>query len=297
MLLIGSKALAHWVPLSRIGKDFDVFISLDELSEWNKLNKHLVVHSHWGHKYSKQLIKMNTGEIIEFEISKPKSSCDLIEKLNISSPVVDFFGLNIKIADIQSLYIIKKSHITKPIKWFKHINDYHVIKNHMIQNNVKLTKLHKTALKKRIIETNERTKVTKPNLNMSNAEFFAKSQHAVNRVYEHDVLHEKTCFYDRPLYERLKIDKTKAKLEKKLFDALSFDDKIKLVQEEAFAIALERQIIPGNTTDPKAAYFYAIERISTTLTAGWFREFALENFKDIINVNFDYVERFENSFK
>lgn len=287
MILVGSKALKHWIPLSREGFDYDVSGTKDEFDAWVRDNRSNIMHIHNSHKGQKYNILMEDRTPIEFEISNPKSSCELLEKIN-TGPIINFYGTDIKIGDVNVLFVCKKSHITKPIHWWKHIRDYHVLKP--LTN---LTEKHLLALKRRIKETDARhPKSPKPNLNMSNDDFFNKSEKYVGRQYRHDFLHESTCFYDRPLFERLKFDKSKAKLEKSLFMKLNHEDKIKLVQEECFAIALERQIIPNRTTDQRLAFNHALERICTTLTSGWFREFAIDHVPAILDFKVKYADKF-----
>ena len=56
-------------------------------------------------------------------------------------------------------------------------------------------------------------------------------------------------------------------------------------------IALERFVIPGKL-NPKLAYLKAVEKICTTLTSGWFRDFAIDNWPEVIDNVPDYVSIF-----
>lgn len=79
--------------------------------------------------------------------------------------------------------------------------------------------------------------------------------------------------------------------------------KILAVQEEAMVIALERilvpdrvennitQIPPGLSEDE--VFLWAVMRICTTLTSGWFRKFAVDNYEQVIQTyNHDYWNLF-----
>lgn len=57
-------------------------------------------------------------------------------------------------------------------------------------------------------------------------------------------------------------------------------------------IALERYILTEIETDPVVAYEMAIKRICTTLTGGWFRDYAVEHWPEVREPNVDYVAKF-----
>jgi hypothetical protein len=67
---------------------------------------------------------------------------------------------------------------------------------------------------------------------------------------------------------------------KALFEKAPYDLQIKCVKEEALVIALERFLLPGLSSDPLIAYKFALVRISTTLTKGWFRDLPLTTIHD-----------------
>ena len=47
------------------------------------------------------------------------------------------------------------------------------------------------------------------------------------------------------------------------------------------AIALERYLIPGEITDPATAYTAALGKVCTSLTKGYFREFAVQHWPEV----------------
>ena len=84
-----------------------------------------------------------------------------------------------------------------------------------------------------------------------------------------------------------------------MWEAMTRDQKIKCVLEEAYVIALERKVLPlmyGHTnvyTSSRDAFRCALMRICTNLCSGWFREFATTNYVDIFAAhNPRYVEDF-----
>jgi hypothetical protein len=47
------------------------------------------------------------------------------------------------------------------------------------------------------------------------------------------------------------------------------------------AIALERYLVPGVVSDPEVAYAEAMLRVCTSLTKGWFRQFAVDHWPQV----------------
>lgn len=291
MLLIGSKALKHWVSESRPGRDYDLISTKEELQTLRDQNQGNILHDSTSNSGKKRHLRI--GHVpVEVEFITPGSSNEILVEL-ATGPTINVLGVDVKIADPAVLMVIKKSHLNYPINWWKHVQDYGKLKD----LKPVLTARHQEALALRQKETKDRCGAApKPNLMMTNEEFFGKSQKVVGRVFEHDDLHFSTCFYDRPMYEKLKTDQAMAWCDGKLFAALSHQDKIRCVQEEAFAIALERKVVPALNEEREyssdLAFRYAVERIGTTLTGGWFREFTQENAREILNHGVDYVNRF-----
>lgn len=291
MLLVGSKALKHWLPMSRHGLDFDMIATKAEFENFMALNESQISLHRSKADGSKHGFRVGKKPV-EIEIIEPGKSNEILVNL-ATGPMTSLFGCDVQIADPAVLLAVKKSHLNLPLNWWKHIMDYHKLK----ALNPVMTDAHNKAWAMRRIEAETRWgKMLKPNLMVSNEEFFGKSQRVINRTFIHDDLHFSTCFYERPLYEKLKTDQTLAWCDKKLFEALSHGDKIKCVQEEAFSIALERKVIPAmNENQEYSAEFafrYAVERIGTTLTSGWFREFTQENVLAISEHGVDYVGKF-----
>lgn len=167
-------------------------------------------------------------------------------------------------------------------------------------------------MKTRLEETTDRLGSSNVNLNVSNEEFFGEGKKntmkSVQRYVEHDSIHELVMYYTRPIFETLKTDKSKALLSRKLFEESTTEVKLNCVREEAMAIAIERYcydcikineyrfVIPhyvriGQTPKltSQEAYELALERVCTTLTSGWFRQFAIYNWPIINQVDKDLV--------
>ncbi len=295
MLLIGSEAAKFHYKDFREPHDIDVITNMQELNNWFKLNKDNVVSLMPNEQCTKYKAKLVSGKQVEFELAEHRATGhELLFSSKIDSSFISSFhgelNCEVKVAPPAVLLAIKRSHLEFQIHWTKNIQDYHWLKNcfsPIVFSNIyeKLWNMSKARTK----ETQAWYKKPKIDLDMSNEDFFKKSQKSLGRIYNHDDIHKVVMFYDEPMYMKIKEDQTKAKCSKKLFFKLSQEDRIKCVQEEAMVIALERVIIPALEKDPKAimlgdyVYETAIMRICTTLTKGWFRDFTIENYPSLFS--------------
>jgi hypothetical protein len=187
------------------------------------------------------------------------------------------YGECIPLAPVEVLYSLKRSHRFLPRAWEKHISDYHFLR--MLMNGVdkmpEVTKIKQAE-----------TKLKTPSLDKSKADFF--KDNVSNHVFEHDQIHEVMAHRELPMFEYIKIDPNKVACSKEKFYALTQEQRIQCVLEEAYVIALERAIIPmlyegKKFADADKALEWAIMRICTTLCSGWFRDFAVDNYYEILN--------------
>ena len=193
------------------------------------------------------------------------------------------------IATPETLFTLKMSHIYWDIWWDKTLYDIVYFQNKGLQINQELYNLLYKDWEKKY-----QTKKIK--MDKSNEEFFKDN---VNRKYVHDDIHQSIAFYDKPLYEKVKTDLTKAALSKKLFDQLTKEDQIKLALEEINVVSLERFLIPSNfKIRPKAARYKAIKQLVVSMSKGWFPKFIIDNFKTIHieNKNNQYIQKFKDYF-
>jgi hypothetical protein len=90
----------------------------------------------------------------------------------------------------------------------------------------------------------------------------------------------------------------KVKASKALFEGLPEMVKLRGVLEEAQVLALERAVI-SNSMDSDEAFEIALKKICTSITSGWFREYAWENYDAVMSIynmsGRDYVNRFKKA--
>lgn len=187
------------------------------------------------------------------------------------------------------LFAIKAGHIHIPNRsWEKHIADYHILKKIVDEcvtstgyEHIKyLTKLHKKSTEDRL------GKQRLPKLiGVTKEKFF---DDFVVKYVDHDDIHQMVAHKEKPMYSYMQKDPALVECDKELWRSFPMIDKIHCVMEECYVIALERHIIPtlkGDKVglDPHAAFKWALMRVCTTLCSGWFRQFAIDHYFDVLN--------------
>lgn len=301
MIVLGSKAM-----LTLLGetdserfhkKDIDVVMSYTDFKSFVQKNKSFIksLTPKTAHKYSAVLLSGDKKINYEIELDTLGSvkwlidNKSLIEVNNYTDP----FGNDFAIPNMEILYLTKRSHIFMPIHHEKNIIDYQRLRDNC---NLDEAEKYKDYYSIRNAEAIERSPRKSPSLSMTNDEFFDRSADIVGYVFIHDDIHEAVKHYEKPVYEMIKRDFESAWCEKDMFFNLPHEYQISCVQEEAYVIALERYLIlrKGNYNDFFQAYKDALTRICTTLCSGFFREFAVNNYNEIVKkYNSNYVQKFK----
>jgi hypothetical protein len=256
-LLIGSRALNFWCPEHKINTNTDWDIISDYQIDGSEFHDRKFLNNSEFEKYA-------------------------------SSETVMFNDQKIHVVNMIGLTIIKRSHLWRDLSFDKHITHYH---KHLVQHRSKFTIQDEQVLQERVKLTKQEFPQGNPKLNQTVDEFF---DDAVTKKYNHDYLHEILAFYDKPLYTKLQHDDSSAWCEKSLWDNLSHEDKLKCISEETYVIATERFMIPKAWNYPaKLAYIKSLNKVSTTLCSGWFRDYAIDHYSEIMNL-FN-IEKFNNT--
>jgi hypothetical protein len=303
MIVVGSYGLNHLNRLQgrqalRTANDLDMIGSLTQIHDWATRNQkyieYMIPTSPWKFK-----CLLKCGRRVELEIAEVNPSSqmlwdmrDTFTPMHITLCIDDGVPVDTTghVPPIEYLYLMKRSHVYWQVHWQKTISDLTYMKPYCGN----FLREHVDFFNARLAENEAKFgKRFEARLNQSNAQFFAKSERALKRVYEHDDLHDIVKYHDTPMYQVLKNDPSKAWIDKQLFERQSHENKLRTVREEAMVIALERYVIPGKETDPLKAYGRALMRICTNLTSGWFREFAIDHWGEIQTPDVDYVELFE----
>jgi len=122
-----------------------------------------------------------------------------------------------------------------------------------------------------------------PNLRRTKEEFFITSGD-LKYEYDHDSLHQAVAHLPRPMYTYYAVDGEQVLSDRSKFEGLSSDYERNLgVIEEAYVLALERSVIPFGTNQD-VAFYMALEKVCTSITSGWFREWAWEHYSDVVRI-------------
>ncbi|ENM2376537.1 hypothetical protein AB6T86_000101 [Shigella sonnei] len=137
-----------------------------------------------------------------------------------------------------------------------------------------------------------------PVLDTSKSAFFKDDIY----TYDHDTIHEAIALTDRPAYTFYMKDGSEVMTSREKFESLPEMVKLAGVYEESCVLALERSQIPNDfKINPEASFMMALEKVCTSITSGWFREYAWENYSKVVSMyqslgHDDYVKRFKQNF-
>ena len=139
-------------------------------------------------------------------------------------------------------------------------------------------------------------KTSLPNLNTDKKSFFKDNFY----IYDHDSIHEQIAIEDKPVYLLYMKDNEPVMTDKNKFYKLDRYHQLLGVVEEAMTLACERLLLmPDNQaqidkqlkTDNKDIFIFAfmlcLKKVCTTITSGYFREFAHENYDDAMKLFFE----------
>lgn len=246
-LLIGSRALNFWYPDCKIKEDAD----------WDIISSAEIQGAEWH-----QLDILNNAGMLAYA----------------SNQFIQFNGRSVNVCNTTGLAIIKRSHLHRSLSFGKHIT--HWIKWLSARTDA-FTANDWKVLAERTELTKQQYPQGNPNLMQPVKDFF---DDAVSKIYEHDYLHELVAYYDKPLYTKLQRNPKLAWCDKELWDKLTHEDKCKCVAEECYVIAIERFISKDWNYSFKLAYNKSLEKVCTTLCSGYFRDFAIDNFAEILQL-------------
>lgn len=292
MLLIGSHALSYYLPnsLGRKCMDYDLIATYEQYERWIKGKKFDYLMPHNG---AKKMVAKNKDGIFEFEIAWPGSSAEALFN-GATESVTDTLYINVNnigmvhVPTLDFLYMMKMSH-----RFLK--NSPHFLKT---MNDIKLMKEKGAHIPDQLKEWfKAREKETyyykHPNLNQGKMGFFDPNQ-GVQYVYDHDSIHQAMAHLELPAYSYYKKDNEEVSCDKEKF--FSLDEKYRLygVIEEAYVLALERSQIPfKDKVTPEFSFNKALEKVCTSITSGWFRAWAYDNYDKVKALyNPKYVNQF-----
>lgn len=298
MFLIGSTALQlHGINLGREPMDYDLICTREWFTNWIKsgvLGKYKIVAMDMSQSEKGHIKFEDNGKLVIVEASFINDNlnegsdtylffrCAGFEPYS-SEMVVNYFG-KLEVAKPNLCYMLKLSHRYKKNTPFfeKTRKDILTLRN--------LPECRLAAELEQLLKAREALTLQKGyKLNVNKTEFFTDN---VPYQYDHDDLHEAVKHFAKPAYQYYMKDGSEVMCDKEKFFTLPEEYRLAGVLEESYVLALERAVIP-NGTDRKLAFEIALEKVCTSITSGWFREYAWENYdrvKAMYNPN--YVEWF-----
>lgn len=282
--LIGSQALKYRNPSILRRKPTDSDIICDEQS----LEVILSVYEPYeevSRSETNLAIKSNDS-LVDFSIpGKDTSSALLLDLLKEDSNTIYFNG--VMIPSLNVLFSLKYSHRFRKndSNFWKTFFDYHSLK----KIGCVIPEEYKDFVTLREKETY--THVS-PKLNVSKSDFFSDDN--IRYVYDHDWIHTVVSIDEAPAYTKFLSDEVK--VSKSKFMSLDFDTKINSFIEEACVLAIERALANNPTLDPSKVWYYALSKILSSISSGWWREWGYENGIEIIKrYPKNFFERFREA--
>lgn len=287
MLVVGSAALKYHRGFeARQVNDIDLIVFPDELPELVKFQKpskvevvdesHLVLRdcNNAGFKAMWQ----PTHNLVEVEIAWPGSVAERILG-NVS------WRGTYELASLDCLYSLKMSH------------RYRKNSPHFEKTRRDIIRMREFGAGKLLSWFKDREAETyaynHPNLSAGQMKENFFNGDGVKYFFDHDFVHTVVArIYNSnvPAYTLYLREGEAVACDREKFENLSFQERIRGVCEEATVLALERSQIPcrldpafSKTVSSAWSYKYALQKVCTSITSGWFREFAWENYDEALS--------------
>jgi len=293
MILVGSRALIlrEKKLLSRKPKDFDFICTRDEFDNWmttqsSKVNPTKVYPETWGKDGQKMIVEGSTN--CEFEIIQPGTSNEMLADLvmNDKESVETPFGW---VPTLDMLFTIKSSHkyLRNSPHFWKTVADYHIMKHVGATVRPEYQEFFKLREK-------ETYWYKLPKLNVTKQEFFQDD--GISYVWDHDDIHKSVALQDRPAYTYYLKEGAQVQCDKEKFFALPESIRLAGVVEEAAVLAIERSLVPHpGVWTPEYAWKFALAKVCSSITGGWFRAFGYENILTVLKMYpKGYWEKFQS---
>ena len=305
-LMVGSLPLYLLVDNTRTPKDLDLLCRPAELQVFVENYKPAKIVVHGPNHISLQdcteppgLVKL---PIVDVEIAWPGSTGEAI-----LGPDTSTNGLMV-LPTVGTLYWLKMSHRYKKNTphFEKTREDILLLRRHLEDTGNVEEWSNPPWYKARYDET---MFYNHPNLQPGQNKEAFFSGDGVKYYYPHDDIHLIVARIHGslvPAYTLYLKEGEEVACDREKFDALPLETRLRGVSEEAMVLALERSQIPrrmdesfNKDTLPEWSYRYALQKVCTSITSGWFREFSWEHYDEVLsNYPRDYVEKFwESQFK
>ena len=293
MILIGSRALYLRCKQALMRKpvDFDFVATRQEADKWIAANQTKVgAEKIYPEKNGEKLI-VEGATNVEFEIVHPGTSSEMLYKMVQGNPesIETPFGW---VPTFDMLFTLKASHkyLKNSPHFWKTVADYHIMK----RLGATIRPEYQEFFKLREKETYT---YAHPKLNVSKDAFFQDD--GILYIWDHDDIHKSVARGEHPAYTYYMKDGAQVACDKNKFFSLPQEIRLNGVVEEAAVLAIERSLVPHpGVMTPEQAWKFALAKVCSSITSGWFREFGYENLPDIIKMYpAGYWEKFQEDAK
>ncbi len=284
MLLIGSHAINHYLPGFR-PKPGDVDVIAMKVEVERLIADGFVYVEDFPHSKHKNALRSPAGVIWDIEIESPFTSELTDQRYWVGGRAqTHITGYPLDLPTLDQLYTLKLSHryLKNSPFFMKTMLDIYALRTAGAQvfNEAWLASREKMTYH-----------YQHPNLMRDKGQFFTGD--SVAYVYDHDSIHQAVKLEDVPAYTRFSTPGQEVFSSRARFDALDETYKLHAVLEESYVLAMERSQIPFPGTSPHRSFVTALEKVCTSITSGWFREYAWENyFMCLTMYESSYVDRF-----
>lgn len=269
MLIVGSLAMQHhFSGEGVIPRDTDLIGTLDEFRTWSRgfakgdiiLCKPLSA--------DKIHVRTKDGWNYEFEIATEHST---------NERLLDRYctGIGMTIAPLEVLLMLKLSHRYRR-------NSPHFLKTMRDIQKLRAAGVVLDEWLQEVLVQREKETYTyaHPKLDVSKAKFFDGD--GVPYVYDHDDLHKIMAVDGQPAYTKYMAEGSQVLTSKAKF--FTVDHRVRVLGglEEALVLACERSQIPFPEANPDQSFTYALMKVCSSITSGYFREFCWEHYDEIV---------------
>lgn len=284
ILVIGSYAMNH-IEFIREPTDLDLVMTYETLQSLvKKLDLKVFPQSR------NSFVGKLSNQIVEITIAWPGSTDEELLDTHAAMPSYTLYGLPVSYCSLDWLYALKMSHRFKK-------DSPHFLKT---MEDIRWLREFRTVIPDiRWFERREKETLAKhPKLNQNKNNFFDTP--GLTYIYDHDSIHQAIAIGSRPAYLEYQEDNAEVWCSKKKWNKVSNHTKLNGVLEEALVLALERSQIPYDfKPDKDWSFKHALMKVCTSITSGWFREYAWENYYIVLDryqiLSSNYTEVFKTA--
>lgn len=301
--LLGSTAAREWCPHTKTPVDMDILGTYDDVrAHIRKVMEDRLVSIYPIANGRKLVAKAKDGMIIEAEIAWPGSLAEELFEIIKADPYTRPWNVEERKTDASSTVLLPHIHVLYMLKMSHRYlkNSPHFLKTmthirEMEEMGAFIQPEHFDFFKRREDATYD---YKHPALNVAKSDFF--NGDGVKYLYDHDSIHEAVKHLDRPAYTYFKPIGSEVMCSREMFELLPLRIRQLAVLEESYVLAAERSQLPfpDGKMKPFDSFVMALEKVCTSITSGWFREFAWNNYFEVLPMyNNNYMARIYQGIK